>query len=155
MNLSALSLGRGPLLLLVLTPALAACAGTAGMALHVRPAQPGPSDAVEAQHRVAGAVREVAEVGGLSCESTPSELLSCWPDSRVLGSSPAFVSFHLRSEPEGFLVTVLESFRGFSGPRYLCAIQDRLVDRIDARGGGTVERDPRVSCPKKTASAGH
>jgi hypothetical protein len=123
------------------------CAGTSAAVLRLHPPPLGDDDTVEAQQlRVEGAVRDVAAMGRLSCEPNKSRLLSCWPTN--IGSSPAFVSLHLERDPEGYVVNVLESWGGFSGPKQLCSIQDRLVERIEFRvGGGIVQRDTRVSCP--------
>ena len=124
------------------------CAGTSAAVLRFHPPALGEGDTVDAQQlRVEGAVRDVAAVGRLSCTPDKPRLLSCWPANP--GSSPAFVSMHLERDTEGYVVNVLESSGGFSGPRQLCSIQDRLVERIELRaGGGTVRRDTRVSCPK-------
>jgi hypothetical protein len=143
----------GAVLALAAAPLLGACAGTAGAALRIRPAELVAGDTVEAQQlRIEDAVRDVAALGRLSCAPSGSELLACWPDRRASSPSPAFVSLHLRRDQSGYLVTVLESFSGTSGPRHLCAIQDRLVERIEFRGGGTAERDPKVSCSRKNAN---
>jgi hypothetical protein len=108
-------------------------------------------DSVDAQQtRVEEAVRDVADMGGLACEPEPTslKLLACWPTS--FGTSPAFISLHLRAADGGYLVSILESGGGFfSRPRHLCSIQDRLAERIDLRLGGVVERDPKITCPKR------
>ncbi len=129
---------------------LCGCAGTAGASLRVHPPARVPEDTAEAERqRVEEAVRDVGAMGRLECR--PSQhpapaILDCWPAAAP--KSPAFVSLHLDAAPDGYEVTILESF-GRSGPRVLCRIQDRLTERLRFRlGGGVVERDPRVTCRK-------
>jgi len=118
----------------------------------VRPPPLEVGDSADAQRlRVEEAVRDVAAMTRLTCgpPKTPTpELLGCWP---AHWASPAFVSLHLQNAEDGYKVSILESGRGlFSGARHLCPIQDRLAERLDLRlGGGVVERDPRVTCPRE------
>jgi hypothetical protein len=129
---------------------LGACGGTAGAFLRVHPPPLQGGETTDAQRlRLEDAVRDVAAAGQLTCRSPQdprsSDLLECWPAGSI--ATPAFVSLHLQTAEDGYRVTILESFGGFSGPRHLCAIQDRLTERLELRSPGVVvERDPRSTC---------
>ncbi len=128
---------------------LCGCGATAAAVVRVRPpALPTGETAETRQLRVEQAVREVATARQLTCRPPKDpgrEVLECWPEN--IGKSPAFVSLHLDTTADAYEVTIMESFGGFSGPRYLCSIQDRLADSVEARlPGSAVERDPRVKC---------
>jgi hypothetical protein len=133
---------------------LCGCGGTAAAVLRYRPS-PIQDDAEAQRVRIEEAVRDVASVGRLSCrrpDDTGHDLLECWPDR--LGSSPAFVSLHVRKSPEAYEISILESFGGFSGPRHLCAIQHRLAERLESRtAGGVVELDSRRACPHNSSAS--
>lgn len=137
----------GPLAALLLT----GCGGTAIAALRVRPPPLEPGDTAEAQEtRVVEAVRDVGALGRLECAPprVGGGLLDCWPATAA--EAPVWLSLHLHRDPGAWRVSVFESYPPFSAPRLLCPIQDRLSERLEFRlGGGAVERDPRVDCPRK------
>jgi hypothetical protein len=128
------------------------CFATAGATLRVQPPPLAEGDSAELQQRrIEDAVSDVGEMGRLTCAPPKhggAELLGCWPAD--LGRSPEFVSMHLVREEDGYRVVALESVTLFSRPRFLCSVQERLVERIEHRlAGARTDRDPRLSCPGK------
>jgi hypothetical protein len=134
------------LLLLVLAPALAGCPGTVGAVLRIDPPPPERGAPPDVQRtRIETAVREVGASYRLACTPGRQELLGCWPEA--LGSTPAFVSLHLREAGTGYEVDVDESFGPGGHPEQLCRIQQRLAERVDALvGAPSAHVDPR-KCP--------
>ncbi len=143
---------RRPIAIAATLVALTGCGGTAGAVLRVRPPAPTADEAADAQRsQMEEVVREVAAARGLSCRPSidrGDEILGCWP--AATGASPAFLSLHLLAAADSYRVLTLESFGGFAGPKHLCPLQDRLAERVQSRlPGAVVERDARLTCPRK------
>ena len=134
------------LLFLLLAAALAACSGTMGSVLRIDPPPPERGAPPDVQRtRIETAVREVAASYRLACLPGRQELLSCWPEA--FGSSPAYVSLHLREAGTGYEVDVNESFGSGGRAEQVCRIQGRLAERVDALvGAPSAHVDPR-KCP--------